>query len=163
VGRKPLSQYTRKVIVNLTLNEEIVQQIDRSRENLQKVYDDLQVDNYNVHYHIIWTIRAEIEYIVATLKLLNNFDDQILGEKWKKEFGEKLKQVRSERTIRQAFLETLTLFDELEGIEDIINFYKTCWKIKEKLTVLLNVVKPKHKLPEKATTPSKKRNQNVKP
>ncbi|RLI71108.1 hypothetical protein DRO91_06005, partial [Candidatus Heimdallarchaeota archaeon] len=109
----------------MTLNEEIVQQIDRSRENLQKVYDDLQVDNYNVHYHIIWTIRAEIEYIVATLKLLNNFDDQILGEKWKKEFGEKLKQVRSERTIRQAFLETLTLFDELEGIEDIINFYKT--------------------------------------
>ncbi len=139
----------------MTLNEEIVQQIDLSRENLQKVYDDLQVDNYNVHYHTIWTIRAEMEFVVATLKLLNNFDDQALGEKWKTEFGEKLKQVRSERTIRQAFLETLALFNELETIEDIIDFYKICWKIKEKLTVLLNVVKPKHKLPEKATTPAK--------
>ena len=38
------------------------------------------------------------------------------------------------------------MFQDLESIENIIKFYTVCWKIKEKLTILLNVVKPKIKV-----------------
>jgi len=140
----------------MALNDEIVNQIDQSREKLQNIYDNLQPNNYTTHYHDIWYIRAEMEYIVATLKLLNNLDEQEIGGKWKTDFASNLKQVRAERTVRQAFLEALALFQALEEIENILEFYKTCWKIKEKLTILLNVVKPKHKLPNKTTNKIKK-------
>ncbi len=130
----------------MALSEEIVQKLDKARKGIQNVYDKLDPEDYTKFYDIIWKARSDVEFIVATLKLLNNLEDKTLGQKWKEEFKETLKQVRAERKIRQAFLETLDMFNKLEGIENIEEFYKICWKLKEKITVLLNVVKPKIKL-----------------
>jgi len=130
----------------LALSEEIVKKLDNARKGIQSVYDKLDPEEYTKFYDTIWKARSDVEFIVATLKLLNNLEDKALGQKWKEEFKETLKQVRAERKIRQAFLETLDLFNKLEGIENIEEFYKICWKLKEKITVLLNVVKPKIKL-----------------
>jgi len=129
----------------MTLNDDLVNRIDKSRTMLQEVYDKLDPTNYVKFYDKIWTIRAEIEFIVASLKLLNNLEDQLQDEKWKKDFADTLKQVRADRKVREVFIETLHLFQELESIENIVKFYTICWKIKEKLTILLNVVKPKIK------------------
>lgn len=130
----------------LALSEEIVQKLDNARKGIQKVYDKLNPEDYTKFYDIIWKARSDVEFIVATLKLLNNLEDKMLDQKWKEEYKETLKQVRAERKIRQAFLETLDMFNQLEGIEQIEEFYKICWKLKEKITILLNVVKPKIKL-----------------
>ncbi|MHA1245053.1 MAG: hypothetical protein ACTSXA_13880 [Candidatus Heimdallarchaeota archaeon] len=130
----------------MTLNDEIVNRLDKSRTMLQEVYDKLDPTNYVKFYDTIWSIRAEVEFVVASLKLLNNLEDQLLDEKWKKDFSETLKQVRADRKVREVFIETLHMFQDLESIENIIKFYTVCWKIKEKLTILLNVVKPKIKL-----------------
>jgi hypothetical protein len=129
----------------MTLNDEIVNRIDKARTMLQEVYDKLDPKNYVKFYDAIWSIRAEIEFVVASLKLLNNLDDQLQDTKWKKDFIETLKQVRAERKVREVFIETLHLFQDLESIQNILQFYIVCWKIKEKLTILLNVVKPKIK------------------
>ncbi len=133
----------------LALSEEIVQKLDNARKGIQKVYDKLDPKEYTKFYDTIWKARSDVEFIVATLKLLNNLEDKTLGQKWKEDFKETLKQVRAERKIRQAFLETLDMFNRLEGIENIEEFYKICWKLKEKITVLLNVVKPKIRLIQK--------------
>ena len=130
----------------MTLNDEIVNRLDKARTMLQGVYDKLDPTDYVKFYDTIWSIRAEVEFVVASLKLLNNLEDQLLDEKWKKDFGETLKQVRADRKVREVFIETLHMFQDLESIENIIKFYTVCWKIKEKLTILLNVVKPKIKL-----------------
>lgn len=130
----------------MTLNDEIVNRLDKSRTMLQEVYDKLDPTDYVKFYDKIWSIRAEVEFVVASLKLLNNLDDQLQDEKWKKDFVVTLKQVRADRKVREVFIETLHLFQDLESIENIIKFYTVCWKIKEKLTILLNVVKPKIKL-----------------
>lgn len=130
----------------MTLNEEIVQRLDIARKLIQKVYENLDPESYVKFYQDIWKARAEIEYIVISLKLLNNLQDKELEGKWKEEFTETLKQVRAERKVRQVFIETLELFKKLESIENIIEFYKTCWKLKEKVTILLNIVKPKIKV-----------------
>ena len=130
----------------MTLNDEIVNRLDKSRTMLQEVYDELDPADYTKFYNTIWSIRAEVEFVVASLKLLNNLEDQLLDEKWKKDFSETLKQVRADRKVREVFIETLHMFQDLESIENIIKFYTVCWKIKEKLTILLNVVKPKIKL-----------------
>jgi hypothetical protein len=130
----------------MSLNEEIVRKLDRSHEQLIEVYEKLNPEDYTKSYQKIWSIRAEIEFIVISLKLLNNLESSNIDEKWKEEFSATLKQVRAERKIRQAFLETIDLFSKLENIEDILEFYKICWMLKEKLTILLNVVKPKIKL-----------------
>ncbi|NHK30555.1 MAG: hypothetical protein FK730_04345 [Asgard group archaeon] len=130
----------------MSLSEEIVSKLDKSHEQLIKVYEKLNPKDYTKSYQKIWSIRAEIEFIVISLKLLNNLDSLNIDEKWKEEFSSSLKQVRAERKIRQAFLETIDLFSKLESIEDIMDFYKICWMLKEKLTILLNVVKPKIKL-----------------
>ena len=129
----------------MTLNDEIVNRLDKARTMLQEVYDKLDPKEYTKFYDSIWSIRAEVEFVVASLKLLNNLDDQLQDEKWKKDFVETLKQVRADRKVREVFIETLHLFQDLESIENIIQFYIVCWKIKEKLTILLNVVKPKIK------------------
>lgn len=130
----------------MALSEGIVQKLDNARKGIQNVYDKLDPQDYTKFYDIIWKARSDVEFIVVTLKLLNNLEDKTLGQKWKEEFKETLKQVRAERKIRQAFLETLDMFNKLEGIENIEEFYKICWKLKEKITILLNVVKPKIKL-----------------
>ena len=130
----------------MTLNDEIVNRLDKSRTMLQEVYDKLDPTDYVKFYDKVWSIRAEVEFVVASLKLLNNLDDQLQDEKWKKDFVVTLKQVRADRKVREVFIETLHLFQDLESIENIIKFYTICWKIKEKLTIILNVVKPKIKL-----------------
>jgi len=129
----------------VALSDDLVKIIDKSKNQLSKVYEKLDPENYTKFYQQIWGIRADMEFIVISLKLLNKLDAKAIGEKWKEEFKETLKQVRAERKIRLVFLETLELYNSLESIEDIIKFYKICWKIKEKMTILLNVVKPKHK------------------
>ena len=130
----------------MTLNDEIVNRLDKAKTMLQGVYDKLDPKDYVKFYDTIWSIRAEVEFVVASLKLLNNLEDQLSDEKWKKDFGETLKQVRADRKVREVFIETLHMFQDLESIENIIKFYTVCWKIKEKLTILLNVVKPKIKV-----------------
>ena len=130
----------------MALSEEIVKTLDNAKKGIQSVYDKLDPENYSKFYDKIWKARSDVEYIVVSLKLLNNLDEQNLDQKWKEEFKETLKQVRAERKIRQAFLETLDLFNKLENIENIEEFYKICWKLKEKITILLNVVKPKIKI-----------------
>lgn len=130
----------------MALSEEIVKTLDNARKGIQSVYDKLDPENYSKFYDKIWKARSDVEYIVVSLKLLNNLDDQNLNQKWKEEFKETLKQVRAERKIRLAFLETLDLFNKLESIENIEEFYKICWMLKEKITILLNVVKPKIKI-----------------
>jgi hypothetical protein len=130
----------------MSLNEEIVRKLDKSHEQLIEVYEKLNPEDYTKSYQKIWSIRAEIEFIVISLKLLNNLESSNIDEKWKEEFSATLKQVRAERKIRGAFIETIDLFSKLENIEDILEFYKICWMLKEKLTILLNVVKPKIKL-----------------
>ncbi|NHJ46696.1 MAG: hypothetical protein FK733_02800 [Asgard group archaeon] len=130
----------------MSLSDEIVKNLDKSHDRLVKVYETLDPENYTKSYQEIWKIRAEIEYIVISIKLLNNLNTQSIGKKWKEEFSETLKQVKAERKIRAVFLETIELFQKLENIEDIISFYKICWMLKEKLTILLNVVKPKIKI-----------------
>lgn len=130
----------------MALSSDIVEKIDVAKELISKAYTELNPENYSISYEKVWSARAEIEFVVIALKLLNNLDEEKENTKWKEEFGETLKQVRSENKIRQAFIDTLDLFNKLEDIEDIIDFYKTCWMLKEKITILLNVVKPKHKL-----------------
>ncbi len=135
-----------RIKYRMTLNDEIVNRLDKARTELQGVYDKLDPTNYVKFYDTIWSIRAEVEFVVASLKLLNNLEDQLLDEKWKKDFSATLKQVRADRKVREVFIETLHMFQDLESIENIIKFYTVCWKIKEKLSILLNVVKPKIKL-----------------
>ncbi|MFW9923145.1 MAG: hypothetical protein ACFFDW_07675 [Candidatus Thorarchaeota archaeon] len=130
----------------MTLNEDIVQRLDYSKKLVQEVYDSLNPEKYVESYEKIWKARAEIEFIVISLKLLNNLEERKMDEKWKEEFSATLKQVRSEDKVRQVFLETLTLFHRLENINNIIEFYKTTWMIKEKMAILLTVVKPKIKI-----------------
>ncbi|HUT82389.1 MAG TPA: hypothetical protein VMZ29_14405 [Candidatus Bathyarchaeia archaeon] len=130
----------------MALSEDIVKLIDTSRNQLTKIYEKLDPNEYSKFYKQIWGIRADMEYIVISLKLLNDITNTPLDEKWKDEFASTLKQVRAERKIRQEFLETIELYKSLENINQILNFYKVCWMIKEKLTILLNVVKPKFKL-----------------
>jgi len=142
----------------MALSDDIVQRIDDSRDILEKVYEKLDPDNYTKAYKDIWKVRAEIEFVVISLKLLNNLEENEIGVKWKEDFSQTLKQVRAESKIRQVFLETFDLFNKLEQIENIFEFYRICWKLKEKLTILLNVVKPKHKrinLSESKETKSK--------
>ncbi len=130
----------------MALSSDIVEKIDTAKELLGKAYDELNPENYSISYEKVWFARAEIEFVVIALKLLNNLEKETLNNKWKEEFGKTLKQVRSESKIRQAFDDTFSLFQKLEDIDDIIEFYKICWMLKEKITILLNVVKPKHKL-----------------
>ncbi len=130
----------------MALSSDIVEKIDTAKELLSKAYDELNPENYSISYEKVWFARAEIEFVVIALKLLNNLEKETLNNKWKEEFGKTLKQVRSESKIRQAFDDTFGLFQKLEDIDDIIEFYKICWMLKEKITILLNVVKPKHKL-----------------
>ena len=128
----------------MALSSDIVEKIDTAKDLLSKAYDELNPENYS--YEKVWSARAEIEFVVIALKLLNNLEKEILNNKWKEDFGKTLKQVRSESKIRQAFDDTFCLFQKLEDINDIIEFYKICWMLKERITILLNVVKPKHKL-----------------
>ncbi len=140
----------------MALSDDIVQRIDDSRVVLEKVYEKLDPENYIKGYKDIWKVRAEIEFVVISLKLLNNLEENEIGVKWKEEFSQTLKQVRSESKIRQVFLETFDLYNKLEQIENIIEFYRICWKLKEKLTILLNVVKPKHKRGNESESKEKK-------
>jgi hypothetical protein len=135
----------------MTLSEEIVETLDKSHYQLVKIYDKLDPSNYTKFYQDIWNIRAEIEFIVISLKLLNNLSFEGTDEKWKEEFSATLKQVRAERKIRMIFEETIELFTNLEDVNEIIEFYKICWMLKEKLTILLNVVKPKIKFSKNET------------
>lgn len=130
----------------MSLSEEIVSKIDKTYDQLKETYEKLDPQDYTKSYQRIWFIRAEMEFIVISLKLLNNLDTESIDEKWKEEFSSSLKQVRSEKKIRDVFLDTIELYNKLERIEDILEFYKICWMLKEKLTILLNVVKPKIKL-----------------
>ncbi|NHJ85613.1 MAG: hypothetical protein FK734_09135 [Asgard group archaeon] len=130
----------------MALSDDIVKLIDSSRTKLIGIYDKLDPNDYSKFYKQIWNIRADMEYIVITIKLLNDINNSISDDKWKEDFASTLKQVRAERKIRQEFLETIELYRSLENINQILEFYKICWMIKEKLTILLNVVKPKHKL-----------------
>ncbi|NHJ40291.1 MAG: hypothetical protein FK731_09690 [Asgard group archaeon] len=130
----------------MSLSEEIVSKIDKTYDQLKETYEKLDPQDYTKSYQKIWFIRAEMEFIVISLKLLNNLDTESIDEKWKEEFSSSLKQVRSEKKIRDVFLDTIELYNKLERIEDILEFYKICWMLKEKLTILLNVVKPKIKL-----------------
>lgn len=140
----------------MALSDDIVQRIDNSRVVLEKVYEKLDPENYTKGYKDIWKVRAEIEFVVISLKLLNNLEENEIGVKWKEEFSQTLKQVRAESKIRQVFLETFDLYNKLEQIENIIEFYRICWKLKEKLTILLNVVKPKHKRTNASESKEKK-------
>lgn len=140
----------------MALSDDIVQRIDDSRVVLEKVYEKLDPENYTKGYKDIWKVRAEIEFVVISLKLLNNLEESEIGVKWKEEFSQTLKQVRAESKIRQVFLETFDLYNKLEQIENIIEFYRICWKLKEKLTILLNVVKPKHKRTNASESKEKK-------
>ncbi|MBK5114512.1 MAG: hypothetical protein KGD59_01165 [Candidatus Heimdallarchaeota archaeon] len=140
----------------MALSDDIVQRLDDSRVILEKVYEKLDPENYTKAYKDIWKVRSEIEFIVISLKLLNNLEENEIGVKWKEEFSQTLKQVRSESKIRQVFLETFDLYNKLERIENIIEFYRICWKLKEKLTILLNVVKPKHKRSQESESKIKK-------
>ncbi len=140
----------------MALSDDIVQRIDDSRVVLEKVYEKLDPENYTKGYKDIWKVRAEIEFVVISLKLLNNLEENEIGVKWKEEFSQTLKQVRAESKIRQVFLETFDLYNKLEQIENIIEFYRICWKLKEKLTILLNVVKPKHKRTNASESKEKK-------
>lgn len=140
----------------MALSDDIVQRIDDSRVVLEKVYEKLDPENYTKGYKDIWKVRAEIEFVVISLKLLNNLEENEIGVKWKEEFSQTLKQVRAESKIRQVFLETFDLYNKLEQIENIIEFYRICWKLKEKLTILLNVVKPKHKRANESESKEKK-------
>lgn len=142
--------------MNMALSDDIVQRLDDSRVILEKVYEKLDPENYTKAYKDIWKVRSEIEFIVISLKLLNNLEENEIGVKWKEEFSQTLKQVRSESKIRQVFLETFDLYNKLERIENIIEFYRICWKLKEKLTILLNVVKPKHKRSQESESKIKK-------
>ncbi|MBN1327982.1 MAG: hypothetical protein JXA54_00790 [Candidatus Heimdallarchaeota archaeon] len=130
----------------MSLNDDIVKLIDASRNQLTKIYEKLDSNDYSKFYKQIWGIRADMEYIVISLKLLNDINSVLTDEKWKDDFASTLKQVRAERKIRQEFIETIELYRSLENINQIMNFYKVCWMIKEKLTILLNVAKPKHKI-----------------
>lgn len=141
----------------MSLSEEIVTILDESHEHLKEIYKKLDPRDYTKSYQKIWSIRAEMEFIVISLKLQNNLESLTIGEKWKEDFSAALKQVRAEKKIRQAFLETIELFDILENIEDIVEFYKICWMLKEKLTILLNVVKPKIKLKKNNKQPTKEK------
>jgi hypothetical protein len=129
----------------MSLSDEIVSIIDNAKTNVQEVLAELDPDNYMQFYNKIWTARADIEFLVVSIKLLNNLEYDNKQEKWKEEFADSLVQVRADRKIRKVFEETIELFNELETIQDIELFYRQCWKIKEKLTILLNVVKPKIK------------------
>jgi hypothetical protein len=129
----------------MSLNEEIVKELDDSRELLAKVNDELDTNNYSKSYKKVWQAKAKIEYIVISLKLLNDIHHNNQNEKWKEDFVDNLVRVRAARKVRKAFQETLERYNKLEGIDDIYEFYKECWKIKEKLTILLNIVKPKIK------------------
>ena len=140
----------------MALSDDIVQRIDDSRVVLEKVYEKLDPENYIKGYKDIWKVRAEIEFVVISLKLLNNLEENEIGVKWKEEFYQTLKHVRAESKIRQVFLETFDLYNKLEQIENIIEFYRICWKLKEKLTILLNVVKPKHKRTNESESKEKK-------
>ena len=130
----------------MALSEDIVKRIDSSQEILRKVYDELDPENYVKFYQKIWSIRAEMEYIVAAMKLLNNLTDSAVNGKWKKDFSDSLIQVRALKKVKEVFVETFEMYNKLESLENILDFYKICWMIKEKLTIILNVVKPKHKL-----------------
>ncbi|MHA1121664.1 MAG: hypothetical protein ACTSUW_01415 [Candidatus Heimdallarchaeota archaeon] len=140
----------------MALSDDIVQRIDDSRVVLERVYEKLDPENYTKGYADIWKVRAEIEFVVISLKLLNNLEENEIGVKWKEDFSLTLKQVRAESKIRQVFLETFDLYNKLEQIENIIEFYRICWKLKEKLTILLNVVKPKHKRTSESGSKEKK-------
>ena len=140
----------------MALSDDIVQRIDDSRVILEKAYEKLDPENYTKAYKDIWKVRAEIEFVVISLKLLNNLEENEIGVKWKEDFSLTLKQVRAESKIRQVFLETFDLYNKLEQIENIIEFYRICWKLKEKLTILLNVVKPKHKRTDLSGSKEKK-------
>ncbi|GAI95505.1 unnamed protein product, partial [marine sediment metagenome] len=41
-------------------------------------------------YKDIWKVRAEIEFVVISLKLLNNLEESEIGVKWKEEFSQTL-------------------------------------------------------------------------
>ncbi len=87
----------------MALSNDIVERIDNSRDILVKVYENLDPNKYTKSYSDIWKVRAEIEFVVISLKLLNNLDEDEIGGKWKEEFSQELKQVRSESKIRQVF------------------------------------------------------------
>lgn len=144
----------------MALSDDIVQRLDDSRVILEKVYKKLDPEDYSKAYKEVWKVRAEIEFIVISLKLLNNLEENEIGVKWKEEFAQTLKQVRAESKIRLVFLETFDLYNKLEHIENIIEFYRICWKLKEKLTILLNVVKPKHKRTQESDSNKKKTKSN---
>ena len=135
----------------MSLSEEIVQKLDEAKKIVRDTSEKIEPDNYTQFYNKIWKARAEIEFIVITLKLLNNIETVEAEGKWKEEFTSNLKQIRAPRKVKLEFLNTLEIFEQLEEIEDIIEFYKICWKLKEKLTILLNVVKPKIKIQQKIT------------
>ena len=130
----------------MTLNEDIVTRIDNSKKLLKKAFEGLDPINYSKIYKEVWKARAEVEYVVVSLKLLNSNSISELFEDWKINLSKTLKQVRSDDKIREFFSETIESFDNLENINDIKDFYMQCWILKEKLTVLLNIVKPKPKI-----------------
>lgn len=134
----------------MSLSEEIVQKIDEAKKAIREASENIDPENYTLFYDKIWKARAEIEFIVITLKLLNNIETAKIDGKWKEEFTSNLKQIRAPQKVKLEFQNTLEIFEQLEEIEDIIEFYKICWMLKEKLTILLNVVKPKIKIQQNA-------------
>ncbi|MEA2070864.1 MAG: hypothetical protein U9O98_06185 [Asgard group archaeon] len=129
----------------MSLSEDIAQRIDLAKELINDANKALNPNNYQEHYETVWKARAEIAFVVAAIELLNKLDSSTDKEQWKEEFTDSLVQVRADRKIKKAFEDTMEMFQELEKIVDIYEFYKKCWCLKEKITILLNIVKPKHK------------------
>ncbi|MHA1213491.1 MAG: hypothetical protein ACTSSH_13655 [Candidatus Heimdallarchaeota archaeon] len=55
----------------MALSDDLVKIIDKSKNELSKVYEKLDPENYTKFYQQIWGIRADMEFIVISLKLLN--------------------------------------------------------------------------------------------
>ena len=70
----------------MSLSEEIVQKLDEAKKIVRDTSEKIEPDNYTQFYDKIWKARAEIEFIVITLKLLNNIETVEAEGKWKEEF-----------------------------------------------------------------------------
>ncbi|MBD3192428.1 MAG: hypothetical protein GF308_17445 [Candidatus Heimdallarchaeota archaeon] len=134
----------------MTLSDEVVQNIDQAKRLILETYQGLDPENYTKFYSKVWQAHANMEFVVVLLKLLNQLEETKEAKKWKQEFDDNLTRPRAARKIKKSFEETLELFDQLEEISDIKEFYKICWMVKEKVTVHLDVVKPKFRKKKKA-------------
>lgn len=139
----------------MTLSDEVVRNIDQSKRLIRETYEGLDPENYTKFYSKVWQAHSNMEFVVVLLKLLNQLEETKEDEKWKKEFEDNLTRPRAARKIKRSFEETLELFDQLEEISDIKEFYKLCWILKEKVTVHLDVVKPKFRKKKKTTKDTK--------